>query len=43
MVNTLHREGWDAWSLHTPHARMAGALPFRHGVTIMGRFAEMQT
>jgi predicted O-methyltransferase YrrM len=41
MVNTLHDCGYDAICLHTDVSRHGPQLPFRHGLTIMRRFAPL--
>jgi predicted O-methyltransferase YrrM len=44
MVNSLRRDfGYDAICLHTPLNRNDERLPFRHGVTVMKKYAEMKT
>lgn len=43
LVNWLSGLGWDAVCLHTLPSRHSHALPFRHGLTLMKRFEELQT
>jgi hypothetical protein len=42
MVNELHKEGWDAVCLHTKRSAHGKDLPFRHGVTIMKKFSNLE-
>lgn len=43
MVNQLHSDGWDAMCLDTDMAVHDATLPFRHGLTLMRRFAPLRT
>jgi hypothetical protein len=43
MVNDFKRMGYDGICFHTQMCRHDEALPFRHGVTIMKKFAPLTT
>lgn len=39
MVNDLVADGWHAFSLHTDSKKPLRNIPYRHGVTVLTKFA----